>query len=146
MLIGEVAALAGMPTATVRYYERRGLIAEPSRTPAGYRQYGPDTQRRLRFIKHAQELGFSLEEIQQMLELSIADPASCARVEVVTREKVRTVSVRLKELQRLERVLRDLVRGCDHRGPSQPCPILSVLLENDIVEPRNSPGRSRNHA
>lgn len=145
MLIGEVAALAGMPTATVRYYERRGLIAEPSRTPAGYRQYGPDTGRRLRFIKHAQELGFALEEIQQMLALTMADPASCARVQVVTREKVRTVSVRLKELHRLERVLRDLVHGCDHRGPSEPCPILSVLSENDIVEPRDSRGRLRSH-
>lgn len=60
MRIGEIAALAGVPTATVRYYERRGLIAAPARSRAGYRQYGLETARRLRFIKRAQALGFTL--------------------------------------------------------------------------------------
>lgn len=144
-MIGEVAAMVGIPTATVRYYERRGLIADPARTAAGYRQYGPDTGRRLRFIKHAQELGFALEEIQQMLELSIEDPASCARVEDVTREKVRTVRQRLKELQRLERVLRGLTRDCEHRRPSEPCPILAVISADNTVEPPSSTVRSHSH-
>ena len=131
MRISEVAALAGVPTATVRYYERRGLVAEVGRTPAGYRQYGPEAARRLRFIKHAQELGFSLEEIQQMLALSIDDPAACARVEATTREKIQAVRQRLAELRRLERTLQDLVHACEQQRPTEPCPILAVLSDDN---------------
>ena len=145
MRISEVAALAGVPTATVRYYERRGLIAEASRTAAGYRQYGADAARRLRFIKHAQELGFSLEEIQQLLELRIEDPESCARVGATTKEKIRAVRQRLAELQRLERTLQDLVRGCEQRRPTQPCPIL-VVLSDDVPDGRRTAQRSSAHA
>lgn len=145
MKISEVAALAGVPTATVRYYERRGLIAEAARTTAGYRQYGPDAARRLRFIKHAQELGFALDEIQQMLALSIDDPESCARVEATTREKIRAVRQRLAELQRLERTLQDLARACEQQRRTQPCPILAVLSDDDAGTPRTTL-RSRAHA
>ena len=76
MKISEVAALAGVPTATVRYYERRGLIAQAPRTGSGYRTYGSDTATRLRFIKRAQDLGFSLEEIQELLGLRVEDSAA----------------------------------------------------------------------
>lgn len=139
MRIGEMAAQAGVPTATVRYYERRGLIAEATRTPAGYRQYGEETARRLRFIKHAQELGFSLEEIQQMLELRVEDPAACARVEATTRRKIRAVRQRLTELKRLELTLQELVGSCEQHGRTEPCPILAVLT--DDAEQRST-GRS----
>lgn len=148
MRIGEVAALAGVPTATVRYYERRGLVAEAARTDAGYRQYGPEAARRLRFIRHAQELGFTLEEIQQMLELRVDDPASCAQVEATTREKVRTVRQRLAELQRLERTLQDLVAACERHRPADPCPILAVLADEadgELGEVR-SESEARAHA
>lgn len=129
MRIGELAAMAGVPTATVRYYERRGLVTEATRTDAGYRQYGPEAARRLRFIKHAQELGFSLEEVQQMLALRVDDPAACARIETTTREKIRSVRQRLTKLQRLERTLQGLVRACEQHAPSEPCPILAVLAD-----------------
>ena len=145
MRISEVAALVGVPTATVRYYERRGLIAEAARTPAGYRQYGLEAARRLRFIKHAQALGFSLEEIQQMLALSVEDPAACARVEATTRDKIRTVRQRLAELQRLEHTLQDLVRACEQQRPTGPCPILAVLSDGDAGDRRITRG-SRAHA
>lgn len=130
MKIGETAALAGVPTATVRYYERRGLIAPPTRTASGYREYGTEAARRLRFIKHAQELGFTLEEIQQMLELRIEDPAACAQVEATTREKIRAVRHRLAELKHLERTLQTLVGTCERHRPSEPCPILTVLADD----------------
>lgn len=133
MKIGEVAALAGVPVATVRYYERRGLIADAERTPSGYRQYDADAARRLRFIKHAQELGFSLDEVQQMLALQSDDPASCARVQSVTREKIRAVRERLTELERLERTLQGLVRACERHEPSAPCPVLVVLSDDSGV-------------
>lgn len=141
MRIGEVAALAGVPTATVRYYERRGIIAEVARSAAGYRQYGPDAARRLRFIKHAQELGFTLGEIQQMLELRIENAEACARVEATTREKIRAVRQRLAELTRLERTLQDLVRACEQHVTAQPCPILAVL--SDDVDGRRADAGTR---
>ena len=130
MKIGELATWAGVPTATVRYYERRGLIAEAARTASGYRQYGPEAARRLRFIKHAQVLGFSLEEIHQMLALRIDDPAACARVEATTRAKIRAVRQRLAELRHLERTLQVLVGTCERHDASDPCPILAVLADD----------------
>lgn len=142
MKIGEVAALAGVPTATVRYYERRGLIADAERTPSGYRQYDADAARRLRFIKHAQALGFSLEDIQQMLALRSDDPAACARVEAVTREKVRAIRQQLAELQRLERTLQVLVGACARHAQTEPCPVLGVL-NDDTQRGRR---RARAHA
>lgn len=141
MKIGEVAALAGVPVATVRYYERRGLIAEAERTPSGYRQCDADTARRLQFIKHAQALGFALEDIQQMLELRSDDQAACARIEALTRDKVHTVRQRLTELQRLERTLQDLVGACARHELTEPCPVLAVLGD---AEP--SRRRARAHA
>jgi Hg(II)-responsive transcriptional regulator len=137
MNIGEIAALAGVPAATVRYYERRGLIATVPRSRSGYRQYGPETARRLRFIKHAQELGFSLEEIQELLALRVSNPASCARVEATTRHKLAGVRHRIRELVRMERVLEDLVRSCEAKRPTDECPVLAVLAEeaqHDVAE------------
>lgn len=130
MRIGEMATLAGVPTATVRYYERRGLITQATRTASGYREYGPEAARRLRFIKHAQELGFSLDEVQQMLELRLEDSSSCARVEATTRQKIVAVRRRLAELRHLERTLQALVGTCERNEPTGPCPILAVLANN----------------
>ena len=144
MKIGEVAALAGVPVATVRYYERRGLIADAERTPSGYRQYDADAARRLRFIKHAQELGFSLDEVQQLLALQTDDPASCARVQSVTRERIRTVRERLAELERLERTLQELVGACERHAPTAPCPVLAVLSHDTGVQ--RSAQRASAHA
>lgn len=129
MKIGEVAAMAGVPTPTVRYYERRGLLQEAARTAAGYRQYGPETVRRLRFIKHAQEWGFALEDVQELLNLRADDPAACARVAATTRQKIRTVRQRLEELRRLERTLRELVNACERHPLAEPCPVLAVLAD-----------------
>lgn len=141
MRIGEVAALAGVPAATVRYYERRGLIAQARRTASGYRQYGTDAARRLRFIKHAQALGFSLEEIQPMLALRADDPAACARIEATTREKIRAVRARLAELTRLERTLQDLAGACADNRASERCPVLAVLTDDSPA-----PADPRTHA
>lgn len=127
--IGEVANLAGVPTATVRYYERRGLIAPAPRTRAGYRQYGPAAAERLRFIKRAQQLGFSLEEIQDLLELRVDDPESCLAVERRTREKVDQVRQKIRELRQLEDALERLADACRTRTPTAECPVLESLSE-----------------
>ena len=129
MRISEVAALAGVGAATGRYYERRGLIAAAPRTAAGYRQYGADAARRLRFIKHAQVLGFSLEEIRDMLELRADDRVACARVEATAREKLLSIRQRIDELDRLSRTLADLVHACEHHRPAEACPILLSVAD-----------------
>jgi DNA-binding transcriptional MerR regulator len=80
LTIGKLASAAGVNTQTIRYYERSGLFPVPARTPGGYRQFGPDELRRLRFIRRAQGLGFSLTEIRELLGLRVHDPRSCGAV------------------------------------------------------------------
>lgn len=129
MTIGELAAAAGVPAATVRYYEQRGLLAPAPRTPAGYRVYDADGVRRLRFIKHAQALGFSLEDVQELLALRVTDPRSCARVEATTESKLRHVRERIREFRRMERVLESLLHSCEAREATDECPVLAALAD-----------------
>lgn len=128
MKIGELASLAGVPAATIRYYERRGILAEPARTESGYRRFGPETAERLRFIKRAQELGFTLDEIEELLALRVADPAACADVEAKTREKIEDVVRKIGELKRLEGALRGLADACAARTATAECPVLEMLV------------------
>ena len=97
LTIGQVANAADVNIQTIRYYERRGLFPTPRRTPAGYRQYADDAVARLRFIKHAQELGFSLEEIQELLGLRVRHGAACDAVERKTRQKIEIVQQRIHD-------------------------------------------------
>ena len=129
MTIGELAAAAGVPAATVRYYEQRGLLAPAPRTQAGYRVYDADGVRRLRFIKHAQALGFSLEDVQELLALRVTDPGSCARVEATTQHKLQHVRECIRELRRMERVLESLLDSCAARQATDECPVLGALAE-----------------
>lgn len=129
MIIGELAAAAGVPAATVRYYEKRGLLAPAPRTRAGYRVYDADGVRRLRFIKHAQALGFSLEDVQELLALRVTDPASCAPVEATTHDRLRQVRERIREFRRMESVLKSLLQSCETRQPTDECPVLAALSD-----------------
>lgn len=131
MNIGQLATLAGVPTATVRYYERRGLLAKAPRSRAGYRKYAPDTAKRLRFIKRAQELGFGLEDIGELLALRVDDPTACPLVEAKTREKIVQVARMVRELSRMHEVLEGLAASCRTRAPTAECPILEALLEEN---------------
>lgn len=128
MTIGELATGAGVPTPTVRYYERRGLIRPTTRSPAGYRVYDAAAAERLRFIRHAQSLGFSLDDIGELLGLCVTDPASCTRVASRAREKLAETRHRIAELEKLERLLAKLVASCDAHEPSAECPVLSALV------------------
>jgi MerR family mercuric resistance operon transcriptional regulator len=130
----EIADKAGVPTATVRYHERRGLLETPRRTRAGYRQYESATGERLRFIKYAQELGFSLEEIRDLLDLRIDDPAACPRVAKTAREKIEGIEQCVRALQRMQRVLGELVDACDSSRATVGCPILTTIAESDYEE------------
>ena len=132
LTIGQVAARAGVNIQTVRYYERRGLLPDPERSKAGYRLYELDVVRRLRFIKRAQELGFTLEEIQELLNLRVQGPGSCASAERAALAKLELVARKQAELDRLRERLEALVDACRHNEDTAECPILDVLDERTV--------------
>jgi len=131
--IGQVATAAAVNIQTIRYYERRGLVPAPRRTPAGYRQYAEDAVMRLRFIKHAQDLGFSLREIQDLLGLRVRRGAACDLVERKTRQKISVVQQRIRDLRRMQRTLERLAVACTARRPTDDCPILEVLEDDAAI-------------
>ncbi|MCI0432245.1 MAG: MerR family transcriptional regulator [Gemmatimonadetes bacterium] len=127
MTIGQVAAEAGVNIQTVRYYERRALIPRPPRARSGYRQYPPDTVSRLQFIKRAQDLGFSLEEIRELLALRVKHASACTAVETRARHKIVLVEEKIRALNRMKVSLQRLVQACQDRAPTRDCPILEAL-------------------
>ena len=133
LTIGQLAAALGVNVQTIRYYERRGLVTAARRTPAGYRQYANDTIVRLRFIRHAQDLGFSLAEIQTLLALRVRQGAGCGAMERKAREKIALVEKRIQDLRRLQRTLKRLAAACAHRQPTEECPMLEALEDRVIA-------------
>ncbi len=124
---GEAAERAGVNIQTVRYYERRGLIPEPPRTSGGFRQYSADHVARIRFIKRAQELGFTLEEAHELLQLRATPDADRADVRVVAQEKRDEIEQKITDLQRMRATLTDLIAACEGHGSTDDCPILHAL-------------------
>jgi Hg(II)-responsive transcriptional regulator len=126
MRIGKVAAEAGVNVQTLRYYERRGLLPEPERGNSGYRAYDPDTVRLVRFIKRAQELGFTLREIEELIELR-QSPRRGAEVRAVAATKVVDIERRIRQLKAMRKALGGLVAACDSEGGTVACPIIEAL-------------------
>jgi Hg(II)-responsive transcriptional regulator len=122
----EVAEQAGVNLQTVRYYERRGLLPVPPRRASGYRQYDEAYVARIRFIKRAQELGFTLGEIQDLLSLQ-AEPGASRDVRARTQAKIEEVETKIRDLQRIKRTLEDLAKVCDGHGSTDECPIWLAL-------------------
>ena len=125
--IGTVADRAAVNVETLRYYERRGLIPKPPRTAANYRVSPPDTVRRVRFVKHAQDLGFSLKEVRELLSLRAAPKTRCADVRQRAEAKMRAIDEKLRSLRAMRRALSGLVAECSGDGPVTACPILESL-------------------
>lgn len=125
--IGQVARAARVPLDTVRYYERRGLLPTPPRTPAGYRQYPADTVARVRFVKQAQGLGFTLEEIEALLALRVTAEQPCEAVERQARAAIERIDGKLEELSRMRRALTQLATACRTPHPADECPLLTAL-------------------
>jgi DNA-binding transcriptional MerR regulator len=121
---------------TLRYYERRGLLAEPVRSPAGYRAYPVEAVRRVRFIKRAQVLGFSLAEVESLLDLAQGGPDSCDRVRALAAEKIADLRRRIVDLQALEAGLTRLVATCELPRERRDCPILHELASANGPESR----------
>lgn len=128
LTIGKVARLAGVSADTLRYYETEGLIAPASKTAAGYRLYDNEAVRRIRFIKHAQQCGFTLSDIKELLTLKQKNSACCEDVRSLVIEKKLLIEHKLKTLQTMSRALDGLIRSCEGgRKPTGDCPILGAL-------------------
>ncbi len=129
MRIGQIAVAADVGIDTVRFYERRGLLPEPQRTRSGYRSYPPGTITRLRFIRRAKELGFSLDEIGSLLALQdTGGPKS--EVKAITRRKLAQIDTRIIALSRMREVLQQLDSECSGTGDVRGCPIIETLSED----------------
>jgi len=129
LTIGKIAKAAGLGVETVRFYERQGLIAEPARSGSGCRQYRPETVRRLQFIVRAKALGFTLQEIADLLDLRAAPGAGCADVQARAEAKIADIEERIAQLDAMKRALGELVVQCRGEGPLSECPILDALDE-----------------
>ena len=127
MTIGELAKSADVGVETIRFYERKKLIARPSRPVAGARRYDEETARRLRFIRQAQQLGFTLAEISQLLELRVDPRRSCADVRSEALAKISGIDEKIASLRLMREALEDITRSCSGDGPTSECPILDAI-------------------
>ena len=131
MSIGQLAQRAGVAIDTVRYYERSGLLAPAARLASGYRRYGSAELKRLRFIRRAKALGFSLEDIRDLL--SLGERSDVASIRAVAARKQAEVEARIVELQRIHAGLATLVAACPGHGRAESCPILNALAGEDAA-------------
>ena len=125
--IGQVARQAGVGVETVRFYERQGLLEEPQRKESGYRQYGEDVVKQLRFIRRAKELGFSLKEVAGLLALRHDPSATRSDVRGRALAKVADIEAKIRDLQRVKEALLKVTATCRGNGPAADCPILESL-------------------
>jgi MerR family copper efflux transcriptional regulator len=127
LTIGQLAEQAGVGVETLRFYERKKLIPEPPRRRSGYREYPPEAVSRIRFIRGAKELGFSLKEIDELLTLRAESEGQCAEVLARAQGKIADISQRIASLERMKRALEQLASTCSERATSGDCPILDAL-------------------
>ncbi len=131
LTIGAVARAAGIAIDTIRYYEREGLLPVPARRLSGYRDYTPDAVVRLRFIRRAKELGFSLPEIRELLALSADRERGVRGVKQRAEARLAEIERRIRELQRVQRGLKNMIDACPGHGAPERCPILAALSREE---------------
>jgi len=127
--IGKIARTAGVNIQTLRYYERRRLLSPGTRKASGYRLYDEGALKRLRFIKNAQELGFSLKEISELLNLRVSSKARCGDIQHKASKKLADVKLKIERLNAIEKVLKSLIKTCHREKTTEHCPILNALEE-----------------
>jgi len=125
LTIGRLADEAGVNVETIRYYQRRGLMAEPDKPTSGHRRYASDAIKRVRFIKRAQVLGFTLDEVGSLLELDEA--GACAETRELATHKLRVIEGKLADLKAMRKALTALLRQCDAGATQGNCPIIHAL-------------------
>ena len=128
--IGQLAKAVGINVETIRYYERRGLLAQPEKPVEGFRRYPEQALNRIRFIKRAQELGFSLEEIETLLEI---DAGRCRDVQEIAAHKLALIRQKMADLERLANGLEEWMQRCQSTPENQPCPLIHTLLGDDAT-------------
>ena len=127
LTIGQVANQAGIGIETVRFYEREGLLAKPARTASGYRQFDEEVIARLLFIQRAKELGFTLNEIKELLSLRVDPDTSCEDVRTRAEVKIADIENKIASLTRMKKALVRLSQECCEKGGGAECPILDAL-------------------
>jgi len=137
--IGALARESGVGAGALRYYERLGLLPAPHRSASGYRLYERATARRLGFIRKAQALGFSLDQVRELLTLSDNPTARAGTVKRVTQAKIADIERRIEQLRRIRHGLLTLASRCDGRGHSGDCPILAALSQDESSSGSSAP-------
>ena len=146
LTIGKAAKKAGVGVETIRFYERRGLIEQPRKPGStGFRLYPADTVQRIRFIKRAQELGFSLREVEELLSLRTDPSSDCGNVRAADMVKVKEVEQKTKELKQIRAALHAIIDACPGQGDIGTCTILEALhaIQNGQSERSRSPHRAK---
>lgn len=133
LMIGQVASQSGVGVETIRFYERQGLLDPPSRRASGYREYDAEVVTRLRFIRRAKELGFSLSEIEELLRLGTDSADACSETKRLVVDKISGIDERIKDLQLVRNALSDLAAICDSNGFGSQCPILEMLARYELA-------------
>ena len=141
----EVARQAGVNVETLRFYERNGILPEPPRRASGYREYPPEAVRRVRFVKRAQELGFSLREIKELLDLTTVPRAKAGKVRQMAEAKIAEIDHKIRDLQAMKATLEGLLCACDGRRPLAACPIIESLSSYCSSGGADSAGPSAGH-
>ncbi len=134
LTIGQVAKNTGITVETVRFYEKQGLLLSPTRSESGYRQYTPDTLKRIRFIQRAKNVGFTLNEINELLKLRKNPDSTCTDVKLRALDKINEIDVKLDDLKRIRESLSQLAMHCNSTGHLVECPILEYLDYNERNE------------
>ncbi len=129
---GNLAKMAGVNIETIRYYEKQGILPEPDRSPSGYRQYDEETVNQIRFVKRAQQLGFSLSEIKQLLKLSEGEITDCDEVKDIALKKLEAIREKITNLQKLDSILSNLATQCERQQTIKGCPIIEALMTEEV--------------
>lgn len=143
MTRGELANRAGVNAETIRYYEQRGVLPEASRTASGYRIYCEEDVARLQFVQRSQDLGFTLSEIAELLDLRDDGEAPAEDVRTRAHEKLAEVNGKIRDLERIRDILSDLVSECREAPAGEVCPILRALDTSDGEARLSAPGETR---
>ena len=132
--IGEVAERGGVNLQTIRYYEREKLLPQPPRLPSGYRIYPDQTVRRVRFIKRAQEIGFTLAEIRELLAIRMDTDGDSSEVRALAQAKISDIEAKIQTLYRMREALGRITERCSGCGPASECPILESIDSEEALQ------------
>jgi len=127
---GKLAKMAGINIESIRFYERKGLMPKPIRSDSGYRLYAIDDVKRIKFIKKAQKLGFTLKEINELLNLRIDEHNTCADVQMLIIKKTKEIELKIKEMKKIDKTLKEMQKLCSTNELEKECPFLDILNKN----------------